>query len=162
MYLADNRPNTSILLAYLEGIPLSDGGWIMNNQERHEIQRLRTHGYSYKKIAKALGVSENTIKSFCRRNSMGGVASDDITAQASDQCRQCAASLIQMKGKKQKRFCSDRCRMSWWNSHPEAISRKANQTFACKVCGQQFTSYGKRERKYCSRACYGRARATKR
>jgi ribosomal protein L34E len=76
-------------------------------------------------------------------------------------CNQCGAPLKQIAGKKQKRFCSNKCRMAWWNSHPEKINRIAVRAFTCQTCGQDFESYGKRERKYCSRACYGKSMAVR-
>ncbi len=49
---------------------------------------------------------------------------------------------------------SDKCRTVWWNSHPEAVNRKAVYSFTCAHCGKPFTAYGNAGRKYCSHACY--------
>ena len=40
----------------------------MKVTERDEINRLRSLGYGYIKIAQQLGLSENSVKSFCRRH----------------------------------------------------------------------------------------------
>jgi endogenous inhibitor of DNA gyrase (YacG/DUF329 family) len=136
----------------------SEGGTPMNNLQKEQIVILRANGESYSKIADALGISVNTVKSFCRRNNLGGVASKPIDDTF---CRQCGAPLKQIAGKKQKRFCSDKCRMLWWNRHPEKMNRKAIREFTCQTCGQVFEAYGKRERKYCSRTCYGKSKAVR-
>lgn len=133
----------------------------MTKQQKEKIEQLRIDGYSYAKIAKRLDISENTIKSFCRRNNLGR-ACLDITAQADDSfCSQCGAQLIHTTGAKKKRFCSDKCRMKWWDAHPEAIKRKAIYTFTCDHCGIKFESYGNKKRKYCSRSCYGKSKAAR-
>lgn len=54
------------------------------------------------------------------------------------------------------RFCSDYCCQKWWNSHPEAVDRKAWYTLTCAYCGKEFKSYG--NKKYCSKECYYNAR----
>lgn len=32
-------------------------------------------------------------------------------------CLKCGIEIKSIKGKKKKRFCSDRCRWDWWNNH---------------------------------------------
>lgn len=44
--------------------------------------------------------------------------------------------------------------MTWWNSHRDAVNKKAYRTFVCEYCGKEFTSYATDTRKYCSRECY--------
>ena len=39
-------------------------------------------------------------------------------------CLQCGKPVIQQSGHK-KKFCSFRCRMDYWNSHPEQVYRRA-------------------------------------
>jgi hypothetical protein len=126
--------------------------------QNEKITVLRKQGYSYSKIADTLGVSINTIKSFCQRNNLGGVASKNSRLTGETFCKGCSKSLKQTSGKKQKIFCSDKCRMTWWNSHPEKVNRKTIRSFICKTCGDSFESYGSRERKYCSRKCYGQSK----
>lgn len=101
----------------------------MNNLQKEQIVILRANGESYSKIADVLGISINTIKSFCRRNNLGGVASAGTKQEGDALCNQCGAPLKQIAGKKQKRFCSNKCRMAWWNSHPEKINRIAVRAF---------------------------------
>lgn len=129
----------------------------MNITQKETIKALRLRGESYNNIAEALGISVNTIKSFCRRNNLNDTA---INKPEEDSfCRQCNASLKHTPKKKQKVFCSDKCRMRWWNARPEKIRRKAAKQYICITCGRDFTGYGSRERKFCSRACYGKSKA---
>ena len=65
-------------------------------------------------------------------------------------CKQCGKVVPQAKGRKQKLFCSDKCRQSW-----HQLNRKMNGTYKaiCKYCGKEFMYY-RGDRKYCSRECY--------
>jgi len=125
----------------------------MTKSQKDEIFNMRGKGYSYAKIATTLSVSENTIKSYCQRNDMGGLS--DFKGE---RCLHCKRPLQHIDGKKKKKFCSDICRLAWWNSHPGAINRKAIYKITCLFCGQEFESYGNKNRKYCCRACFGAAR----
>lgn len=128
----------------------------MTDNQKKLIQIYRKKGMSYKEIADALSVSINTIKTFCKRNGLGGVRTvsvvlEDVMVTA---CRCCGKPVSQNLGRKQKRFCSDRCRNKWWNTHMEDVDRKANYECICEYCGKTFLSYGNKNRKYCSHSCY--------
>lgn len=133
----------------------------MTKHQKEKIKHLRINGYSYTKIAKHLSISENTIKSFCRRNNLGNASISNFDQPDDSFCRQCGVLLIHLAGAKKKRFCSDKCRLKWWNAHPEAVNRKAIYTFTCTFCGITFESYGNKKRKYCSRACYGKSKVAR-
>lgn len=68
-------------------------------------------------------------------------------------CPQCG-KYVKQHTRHKRRFCSDRCRMKYWNSHSELISRRAYYTITCQNCGTVFRCYGNAHRKFCSRACY--------
>ena len=123
----------------------------MTNLEKHKIMTLREKGYGYIKIANELGMSANTVKSFCRRNSILKPKADDKHS-----CKYCGKEVAQNKGRKEKKFCSDKCRMKWWNSHK--VDRRAYHQRTCRNCGNEFTVYGAVSKKYCSHACYIRFR----
>ena len=122
----------------------------MTNQEKESILSLQQSGMGYKKIAATLGLPVNGVKSFCRRHA------DSATKTGC--CPQCGKPLKQLPHKKAKKFCSDKCRMAWWNSHPELVQRKAIYTLQCAHCGKTFEGYGNNQRIYCSRSCYAEAR----
>jgi len=123
----------------------------MDAIKRQSIEQMRSSGVSYTSIAAALGLSTNTVKSFCRRNNPAGKG-------VADTCDCCGRVLTHTPGAKHKRFCSDKCRLTWWNAHPEAVNRKAVYHITCSHCGLGFDSYGNAKRKYCSRNCFGLAR----
>ena len=127
---------------------------LMTMTQKQQIAAMRRSGISYGKIATDLGASEGTVKSFCRRNKLGALSESFDGA-----CAFCGKPLTHTAKAKKKRFCSDKCRLSWWNAHPEAVNRKAVYCFTCASCGTAFESYGDKNRKYCSRACYGLARS---
>ena len=41
----------------------------MDDRQRQQIRELREEGYGYGRIAQILEISENTIKTYCRRRS---------------------------------------------------------------------------------------------
>ena len=45
----------------------------MTDEQRQQIINLRAAGNGYKKISHILGLSENTVKSFCQRRKVGGL-----------------------------------------------------------------------------------------
>ena len=120
----------------------------MTTEEKAKIADLRCNGYGYKKIAQAIGVSVDTVKSYCRRNGLNGVRTIETV------CPCCGKTLINVPGKKAKKFCSDRCRNKWWNSHLDQVKRKAIYEFICPNCKKPFTAYGNANRKYCCHECY--------
>ena len=128
----------------------------MNIQQRTEITSLRSQGFGYTKIAQALGLSKNTVKSYCKRNNLSGVAleNSDVPILSPSFCLECGKEIMQASGRKEKKFCSDECRHRWWNAHPEKINRKAVYSYTCAGCGKPFTAYGNSHRKYCCHACY--------
>lgn len=126
----------------------------MTDAEKEKIRFWRMEGFGYGTIADRLGLSENTVKSFCRRNHLTGVASKKPLTV----CRHCGQPLIQCPKRKGRKFCSEACRRAWWKAHPELVDRKAFYLMTCAHCGKEFKSYGNRTRKYCSHACYIAAR----
>ena len=126
----------------------------MTPEQKELIMRLRAKGLSYGKIAETVGLSANTVKSFCRRNPTGKIPAKAATAVRPDRCPQCNSLLVQTSGHRQKRFCSDVCRRLWWAAHPEQMNRNALHPMTCLFCGKSFLQYGTRPRKFCSRTCY--------
>ena len=131
----------------------------MTDKEKNQIAIYRNQGMSYTQISKKMDLSINAVKTYCKRHGLGGVRAYEVESNAViTVCEQCGQPVKQNPGRKQKRFCSDKCRMSWWNSHLDKVNRLANRIVVCAQCRQEFTAYGKRERKYCSRKCYFKAR----
>ncbi|WP_336433279.1 RNA polymerase subunit sigma-70 [Eubacterium pyruvativorans] len=123
---------------------------------------MRSNGYGYRAIAGKLGISPNTVKSYCRRNGLGGVAQPrrkaiQFTGEITP-CRNCGMEIHQVAKRKKKIFCCDKCRNEWWNNHLDLIDRRTFHTQICPTCGREFEVYGSAPRKYCSHPCYVRDR----
>ena len=52
----------------------------MTQQQKEQISKLRASGASFGKIASALGMSVNTVKSYCKRNPVSAAPVLDQTA----------------------------------------------------------------------------------
>jgi len=124
----------------------------MTKDQQQAIIRMKNGGFTLTQIATRLGLSRNTVKSFCQRNQ------DNLMSKATGTCEQCGAVLFSKPGHKEPRFCSDKCRSGWWNRHPEMLSNGKMVESHCKCCDVAFRSYPSQHRDYCSRACYLKAR----
>ena len=132
----------------------------MTGYQKQAIQELRASGLSYSQIAESLGLSVNTVKSFCRRNP---VNANDASKEPGNEekkqfCKQCGQKLKHKEKAKPKTFCQDACRRAWWNSHRDQLKQNAVYHVTCAHCGAAFESYGNNHRKYCSHSCYIHAR----
>lgn len=121
----------------------------MTNSQKEQIRAMRLQGTGYVKIGQALGISHNTVRSFCRRNGLDGAA-----GKSAVRCQRCGKTIKIVPKQKPRKFCSDSCRTAWWNSHLDKVERKAIYHFTCAACGKDFTAYGNAHRKYCSHSCY--------
>lgn len=120
----------------------------MTDQKEMQIARMRSHGDSYGKIAAALGMPVSTVKAHCQRRGLNHKAADQPV------CLYCGAEVPQNEGRRPKRYCSDPCRMRWWNEHRHLLKHRAMVTCVCQHCGKNFSAYEKAGRKYCSHGCY--------
>lgn len=127
----------------------------MTEQQKKQIAVYREQGLSYTVISNTMGISINSVKTYCKRHGLGGVRAFVKNGEASlCVCEHCGMPVRQNPGRKKKRFCSDKCRNKWWNEHQEQVNRKANYECVCGNCGKSFISYGNKKRKYCSHECY--------
>ncbi len=125
----------------------------MTNEQKQLISSFRTEGMGYGTIARKMGISENTVKSFCRRNICRAEETAPETI-AEHRCLYCGAPVRQNPGRKEKKFCSDKCRNKWWNAHLDQVNRRAVHEIVCANCGKVFSVYGSAPRKYCCHECY--------
>ena len=130
----------------------------MTDVQKEQIIALRKEGLSYGEIAYKLDLRTNTVKSYCRRKFNGrsktkSAEPKPIVASV-DYCQECGKPIRQIQGRKTRRFCSDSCRMKWWNAHPKMVKRKNPHEQFCPHCGKKFFVYGNQSRKYCSHDCY--------
>ena len=87
----------------------------MTTAQKQRIESLRGKGESYAAIADDLGISENTVKSYCHRNNIVIAIKQELSA-ATNTCANCDCPLAHTPGAKHKRFCSDGCRMAYHKS----------------------------------------------
>ena len=118
-----------------------NGGVSMTDIEKITIDALAANNVPVAKIAEQVGISRNTIKSYLQRK------------KAADVCLNCGAVLKHFPHHKKKKFCSDKCRMHYWNTHPQEMALKKAIIIKCEHCGKDVLSYRKKARRYCSRAC---------
>ena len=93
----------------------------MTTEQKNQIAQLRKAGKSLTQIADEIGIPRNTVKTFCRRIGLTGdtesmpelVITDESVVKP---CQFCGKPLVQMPGRKEKRFCSDACRTHFWNT----------------------------------------------
>jgi len=116
------------------------------------IDRMRKQAVGIAGIAKALNLSVNTVKSYCRRHPHP--VADTKQEYTAGFCKACGKPVEQNPGRKTKWFCSDACRMAWWNSHRAEVTKKSAVVLICGYCGRRYDSYAKEHRKYCSHRCY--------
>lgn len=130
----------------------------MTEREKESTLRLRSRGCGYADIARALGLPEATVKTFCSRNRLLDADLERLYDARRDfsvplTCLQCGVALGQDAKHKPKRFCSESCRRAWWNARRDAINKKGAHIIACASCGKVFLSYDS-HRKFCSHPCY--------
>ena len=119
----------------------------MTKEQKEIITRLQRDGKGYRTIAAETCIPVNSVKSWIRRHPLEG--------KNCGRCLQCGAPLSQTPGRRQKKYCSDRCRMTWWSTHPEM--RSGGYGHICLVCGKEFVN-SRNTASYCGRACFARAR----
>lgn len=69
----------------------------MTENQKAQICALRKHGAGYMKIAQQTGISQNTIKAFCRRNNLAGTEKPDVLDTDGTVCKCCGKTMVQMK-----------------------------------------------------------------
>ena len=72
----------------------------MTNEQRMIVSALRAQGIGYGAIARKVGISENTVKSFCRRNAQKAVTAQPDAEKREHCCLCCGAPVAQHAGRK--------------------------------------------------------------
>lgn len=137
----------------------------MTEVEKQQIHELRLKGLGYKAIAAVLGLSRDSVKSYCKRNGLYGdvsVVSLNIEEMKKQSlvCLHCGKKLKQKKKGRTRKFCSEECRRIWWKNNQDKRNKKdtAVYKYTCVYCQKEFSSYGNKNRKYCSHSCYIKSR----
>lgn len=122
----------------------------MTQEQKILILHYREQHMTYRQIGEKLGLSPDTVKTFCRRNTP---REDRTEASASSQCRNCGAPVHPLPGRRERLFCSPACRTAYWRKH----NLLGGTPRYCAGCGALLTG-GSASRKYCGHACYIRHR----
>ena len=144
---------------------------------RNRILFLKSKGCSLPEISERVQVSVNTIKSFLSRHrddistdyreenldeesflETVDNNTDENETEERDKCEFCGIPIFHIEGKRKKKFCSDKCRMSWWYRNRNNDNGESVYWFICEYCGTKFSVYGNKHRKYCSQDCFHKAR----
>ena len=115
----------------------------MTELEEKRIWDLRAKGKTYKEISFELNLPIGTVKTYCTRNDVG-----------SGKCRYCSKSIVQIPGRKRKKFCSDSCRTKWWNLNRRIKKHRFIKPKICEHCGSSFLPIKRPTQKFCCRECY--------
>ena len=122
----------------------------MTKDEVARLDEMRIDGLTPVAIAAKLDMPISTVTSHIRRHPV---------PEGTVVCKQCGSLIKVEKGKKTRKFCSNECKVAWWNRH--RYERKDNLiTRKCTYCGKEFSCYESENRKYCSSECYHNARRT--
>ena len=121
----------------------------MNDLQIQQINDLRHNGQGYRTIAAKLDLPINSVKSWCRRH--------PLESSTADNCLYCGAKITSIPHKRQRKFCSDKCRFAWWSEHSEERTVKTAYRHLCRHCGTEFFN-NRVEADYCSRECFAKAR----
>ena len=106
----------------------------MTSTQRDQLRELRRSGRSYGQIAHVLNISENTVKSFCRRE---GILA---APESAPRCPHCGKLMTPTARGTRHRFCSDSCRYAWNFAH-RVLCKKNAVSRRCACCGKTFFSY---------------------
>lgn len=80
----------------------------MTDDERIIISKLRADGVSMTEISELTGIPYNTIKGFFRRHKN--------RLPKTMKCLYCGKAIKVNYGHKLKKYCSDYCRINYWNN----------------------------------------------
>ena len=122
----------------------------MTKEQKILVLHYREQHMTYRQIGEKLGLSPDTVKTFCRRKRAQSERTEE-SVQA--QCRNCGAPVHLLPGRRERLFCSPACRTAYWRKH----NLLGGTPRYCAGCGALLTG-GSASRKYCSHACYIRHR----
>ncbi len=124
----------------------------MTNEQKIQIKLMREKLCGYAEISKALGLSLNSVKSYCLRNHLNTEA---LTKNAK-RCKNCGKPIVAVSKTKPRIFCCDKCKLTWWKEHKNQNHSRFITEHICQTCGNVFNDYASANRKYCSEKCYQR------
>lgn len=132
----------------------------MTEEQKKKIIELRKTGLGYKRIAKQLNITRDSVRGYCRRNEPFGEyvppkkkKENKTNKKEKRLCLNCNKEIIQIGRGSKRKYCCNKCR-------DEYIYKNGNRKtykIRCEYCEKEFKSYSVK-RKYCSHNCYIRDR----
>ena len=100
----------------------------MTDEDRKQIIQLRKQGLGYKAIARALDLTRDSVRGFCKRNNLDGHAdivklNIQVMKEKEILCLNCGKPFKTKKQGRPRKYCSDFCRRSWWNKNKDEIKK---------------------------------------
>lgn len=114
----------------------------MNVEKIVKAVQLRESGLNIEQISKEIDLSIATVSRILKEGYIPEIVI----------CPECGKKLVNKKGIKPKKFCSEKCRLSWWGKHRELIKHRSFGLKNCPHCGKLFKP--RSNQTYCSRICY--------
>jgi len=126
-----------------------------------KIKELRFKGVGYKSISLMLDLNRDQVRYYCKKAGLAGTK-EELAAKIEEEkkkgetCAYCGEVMIRSKYAPTKKFCQEKCRRDWWKEHPEKRKKSVAASYVktCEFCKRPFTTYGNKNRKYCSHDCY--------
>ena len=119
----------------------------MTELQKKQIETCRENGLTFAEIADVTGLSVGAVNShFSRKTQEETVV----------RCRFCGAVVTQPKSRREKHFCNQSCYFRW--RYLQGDLKRTVYEKECAYCGKPFTVESNMNQRYCSRACYHKAR----
>ena len=82
----------------------------MTNEQRIRIRELRAQGFGYTSIAKAVGLSKDSVKAFCRNHGLAGIKAEyQITAEGRTATYTTTITVLDYAVPSIRQFSAERC-----------------------------------------------------
>lgn len=133
----------------------------MTEEQKQMIRVLRQQGLGYQAIGNMIGLSRDSVRSFCKNHGINGVAPlvqltiKDMIKNG-ELCGYCAGPITKARTGRPAKFCCPECRRSYWKAHRDEGHKSVEATYVmeCQYCHKVFMSYGNKTRKYCCHEHY--------
>ena len=120
----------------------------MTEKQKKQIDACRESGLTISATAAETGLPLGTVKSYCRRK--------EQEPETESNCKFCGAELTQIEKHRRKHFCNQSCYFRW--RYLQGDLKRTVYEKECAYCGKPFTVESNMNQRYCSRACYHKAR----